>query len=199
MAIRSLVALVSALGLSASAFAADLYPWRNHQAPFDFVFGNEIDMHQQTRQTRDGSLFGFFYVRYTGAVTKDRYRVATHADCNMHPDCTAGWTLNGKPASAVFLYHAAPDHPIYLVNRQDIPQPGAHSHFHPIGMHPSQGQTVSGYLLQLAAVDRFCFVHHDAQAAAPQKTCREAGGIAVEPGTDIATHLNIVTSPPPGM
>ena len=72
----------AALALSAfgSAAAADLYPWRNHDAPFAFVFGNEIDTHQQTRQTRDGGLFGFFYVRFTGMLTKDHYPVATHVD-----------------------------------------------------------------------------------------------------------------------
>jgi len=93
----------AALALSAfgSAAAADLYPWRNHEAPFSFVFGNEIDTHQQTRLTRDGSLFGFFYVRFTGVQTKDHYAVATHVDCNTVADCTVGWTLSGKPISAV--------------------------------------------------------------------------------------------------
>ena len=55
-----------------AANAADLYPWRNHAAPFNFLFQNEIDGHQQTRQTRDRNLFGFFYVEFTGVVTKDQ-------------------------------------------------------------------------------------------------------------------------------
>ena len=125
--------LTAALCLSTGAFAADFYPWRNHEAPFDFVFGNDIDTHQQTRQARDGSLFGFFYVAFTGVVTKDRYPVATHVDCNSNPGCTVGWTLSGKPMSATFLYQVMHDHPVFLVSRQDIPQPGAHSHFHWLG------------------------------------------------------------------
>jgi hypothetical protein len=90
---------VLSLPLAAGAAAADLYPWRDHEAPFSFVFGNEIDSHQQTRQGRDGSLFGFFYVRHTGVVTRDHYPVATHADCSMVRDCTVGWTLQGMSAS----------------------------------------------------------------------------------------------------
>lgn len=55
---------------------------------------------------------------------------------------------------------------------------------------------VPGYLLQLTVVDTFCFIHEMAEAAAARKskTCRVNGGIAVNLGTDIATHLNFVTS-----
>jgi hypothetical protein len=179
-------------------FATDLYPWRNHAAPFGFVFGNDIDTHQQTRRTRDGSLFGFFYVRFTGVATRDRYAVATHVDCNANPDCTVGWTLAGKPLTATFLYQVEPDHPVFLVARPDIPQPGAFAHFHWLGSLPSSG-AASGYLLQLTAVDRFCFIHHGAEDATSSASCRENGGVNVDPGIDIATHLNIVTSAPPGL
>jgi hypothetical protein len=51
--------------------AARYLPWRNNAAPFNFLFGNEIDTHQQSRLTRDGNLFGFFYIEFTGVVTKD--------------------------------------------------------------------------------------------------------------------------------
>ena len=192
--------LSAALALSASAQATDLYPWRQHEAPFTFVFGNDFDTHQQTRRTRDGSLFGFLYVRVTGVTTKDRYPVATHVDCAMQPDCTVGWTIQGKPLQATFLYQAMGDHPVFLVNRADITQPGSPSHFHWLGsVMPMPRQTVSGYLLQLTATDRFCFVHHGAEAASSARSCRDNGGVQVDPGTDIATHLNIVTSAPPGM
>jgi hypothetical protein len=60
-------------------------------------------------------------------------------------------------------------------------------------------QTVNGYLLQLTAVDKFCFIHHGEQAATSSATCSANGGVNVDPGTDIATHLNIVASAPPGM
>ena len=182
------------------ATAADLYPWRNHAAPFNFLFGNEIDGHQQTRQTQDGTLFGFFYIQFTGVVTKDRYRVATHVDCNAPTSgCTVGWTLHGEAVPATFLYQVDDDHPVFLVGRADIPQPGAFSHFHWLGSMPAVGAVANGYLLQLTAADRFCFIHHGAESATGAKTCRDNGGLRVERGADIATHLNIVTNAPPGL
>lgn len=184
--------LLSGSGVAA---ATDLYPWRNHAAPFNFLFGNEIDTHQQTRQTQDRNLFGFFYIQFTGVITRDLYRVATHVDCNT-TDCTVGWTLNGRPARATFLYQVDHDHPVFLVKRADIPQPGAFAHFHWLGNMPAQDATADGYLLQLTAVDKFCFIHHDAAGATSAKTCRGNGGVKVDLGTDIATHLNIVTSAP---
>ena len=184
--------------LTNAAAAADLYPWLDHAAPFKFLFGNDIDTHQQTRQSRNGSLFGFFYVRFTGVVTRDKYEVATHVDCNTVPDCTVGWTLTGKSAQGTYLYQIGEDHPVFLVARPDIPQPGAYAHFHWLG-GLLFGQAVPGYLLQLTAVDRFCFIHHGASDATPARTCRDNGGVNVDPGIDIATHLNIVTSRPPGL
>ena len=175
--------------------ATDLYPWRNHAAPFNFLFGNEIDTHQQTRQTQERNLFGFFYIQFTGVITRDLYRVATHVDCST-TDCTVGWTLNGRPVRATFLYQVEHDHPVFLVNRADIPQPGAFAHFHWLGGMPAQDATADGYLLQLTAVDKFCFIHHGAAGATGAKTCRGNGGVKVDLGTDIATHLNIVTSAP---
>ena len=184
--------------LTSAAAATDLYPWRNHASPFGFVFGNEIDGHQQTRQARDGSLFGFFYVRFTGVVTRDRYPVASHVDCNAYPDCTVGWTLNGKPTQATYLYQVGHEHPVFLVSRPDLPQPGAHAHFHWLGQLAFT-QAQPGYLLQLTAVDRFCFIHHGAEGATPDRTCRDNGGINVDAGIDMATHLNIVASRPPNL
>ena len=178
------------------AAATDLYPWRNHAAPFNFLFGNDIDTHQQTRQTKDRNLFGFFYVQFTGVVTKDRYRVATHVNCNATSECTVGWTLNGRLVSATFLYQVEHDHPVFLINRADIPEPGAFAHFHWLGSMPALGATADGYLLQLTGVDRFCFIHHGAAGATSAKTCRGNGGVKVDLGTDIATHVNIVTSAP---
>lgn len=201
---KLLSALLASLTVSVmstgAAVAADLYPWRNHAAPFDFLFGNDIDTHQQTRRMRDGSLYGFFYVRYTGVVTRDDQPVATHADCGAVADCTVGWALSGRLASAALLYQVMHDHPVFLVNRQDIPLPGGHTHFHWLGSAmPAQRATVAGYLLQLTAMDSFCFVHHAAEMAKSSKTCRDNGGSSVSLGSDNATHLNIVTGAPPGM
>jgi hypothetical protein len=190
--------LAAGLLVAGAALATDFYPWRNHAPPFNFQFGNEIDTHQQTRAVGGGGLFGFFYVRFTGVVTKDRYSVATHVDCNAFTDCTVGWTLHGARSNAIFLYDVPTDHPVFLVARPDIPQPGAFAHFHWLGNLPSTGMTTSGYLLQLTAVERFCFIHHGADAATGDRSCRENGGVNVDPGIDIATHLNIVTSRPPG-
>jgi hypothetical protein len=201
---KLLPALLASLSVNmmaaAASDAADLYPWRNHAAPFEFLFGNDIDTHQQTRRMRDGSLYGFFYVRHTGVVTKDGQAVATHADCSAVTDCTVGWALAGKPTNAALLYEVMHDHPVFLVSRQDIPQPGGYTHFHWLGAAmPAQRATAAGYLLQLTAADSFCFIHHEAEMARSNKTCRENGGIGVTLGSDNATHLNIVTGAPPGM
>jgi hypothetical protein len=59
--------------------------------------------------------------------------------------------------------------------------------------------SVPGYLLQLTASNRFCFIHHGAEAASGAMTCRDNGGVQVERGVDTATHLNIVTNDPAGM
>ena len=64
---------------------------------------------------------------------------------------------------------------------------------------PVPRQTVDGYLLQLTAVDHFCFIHHGPEAASGTRSCRDNGGVPVDPGADIATHLNVVASPPPGL
>jgi hypothetical protein len=64
---------------------------------------------------------------------------ATHGDCNATPDCTVGWTLNGSPIRATFLHQVEHDHPVFLVNRPYIPQPGPFSHFHWLGSMPAPG------------------------------------------------------------
>lgn len=189
----SVVAVAIAAATMAGESRAAGYPWKDHAAPYDFVFGNEIDTHQQTRTTRTGGLSGFFYVHYTGATTADGLPVADHDDCSMVA-CDVGWLIRGVPAPAAFLYHAEHDHPVWLVDRRDIPQPGAFAHFHWLGEMPtSAGEVKDGYLLELQAVASFCFIHH---AEAETGTCDERGGVAVRPGIDIATHVNIVTSTP---
>ncbi len=175
----------------------DVYPWNNHAAPYSFLFGNAIDTTQQTEQLPDGSLSGFLYISYTGVVTKDNYPVATHVDCTTTTSCTVGWTLTGQPRTGAFLYQVDSDHPVFQVNRLDIPEPGAYAHFHWLNYAdtmPPFNVSVPGYLLQLSAVDTFCFIHTGADAARKSKTCRANGGIVVTNGIDIATHLNIVTS-----
>jgi len=60
-------------------------------------------------------------------------------------------------------------------------------------------QMVDGYLLELTAMNSFCFIHHDVGMAMGAKSCRENGGVKVDRGVDVATHLNIVTNDPNGM
>jgi hypothetical protein len=174
-----------------SAHATDLFTWNDHAAPFPFRFGNDLDTHALTRVTKDGNLFGLLYIQFTGTTTKDGYRVASHADCSTSR-CTVGWTLNGKSLTATLLSDAMDDHPLFTVNRGDIPEPGAFVHFHWLGALPAEGQQANGYVLELVAVDRFCFIHHDAANATSAKTCRDDGGVKVEIGVDVASHLNIV-------
>jgi len=49
--------------------------------------------------------------------------------------------------------------------------------------------------LQLTAMNRFCFVHHEAGMASTAASCRDNGGIAIDRGIDTASHLNIATAP----
>lgn len=191
-----LIGAALALSITSAALAAEMLPWRQHQAPWSFLFGNDIDMHQQTKLAGDGGLSGYFYIRYTGVVTQDGLRVAVHADCNMTPDCTVGWTMNGKPASATLVLQPMHDLPVFLIPRADIAQPGAYSHFHWTGMGMPVPGLVPGYLLELNAVNRFCFIHHGAEAATSAASCRDNGGVAIERGTDMATHLNLITIDP---
>ena len=194
------LAAVALLLAPVSATADDnRYPWNDHAAPYSFLFGNDIDTHQQTQKLSDGSLTGFFYISYTGVATADDYPVATHVDCTTTTSCTVGWRLRGKALAGEFLYQVGSDHPVFLVNRADIPDPGAYAHFHWLDYAdtlPPVGVSVPGYLLQLRAVGTFCFIHSGADAASKNKTCRDNGGVAVKNGIDIATHVNIVTSYP---
>lgn len=189
-----------ALGLCVlgnSAVAGGAIAWNGHKAPLTFLFGNDFDTHQQSQLRDNGDLVGALYIHYNGLVTADGLRVASHANCNDVSDCTAGWTMLGKPREASFLYHAMDDHPVFLIDRSEIPQPGAYAHFHRVAA--DEHSSGAGFMLQLFALQRFCFLHHDSSAAEPGKTCLENGGVAVSPGIDLATHVNIVTSVPSDM
>ena len=114
------------------------------------------------------------------------------------------------PADAKFLYHEGvndDDHPVWMVNRVDIPQPGSYTHFHWITTTSSDqrsgsvssacdknsasqfetqspsavNETCPGWFLQIRAIKKFAFQH---------------GGeiVPVIPGFDNSTHLNLVTN-----
>ena len=160
--------------------------WRDHQAPYDFTFGNHIDTHQQAKVVHGDELRGVLYVEFTGEYTDDGYPIAKHTDCNDSlADCTVGWRWNGVPGSATFVYNEMGDHPLWLVDRDQIPQPGGYSHFHWLdaptkAMDLVEGMTYEGYFLELRAKDTFAFKNGDDL-------------VIVRPGIDLATHLNLVT------
>lgn len=205
------------ISLAMPVFAADF-----HSPPNDFYFGNHIDTHQENRlkTDKDGnpiSMKGSFYIIFTG-TTDDAsgLPIARHPrgfeqgeDCNDKvTGCVVGWTMNGVPGEAKFLFHSGingNDHPVWMVNRVDIPQPGSFTHFHwisadstdpraPLGV-PDQcnadtaGQLEDmaedvicpGWFFEIRAVRFFAFDH---------------GGeiVPVRPGLDNATHLNLVTN-----
>jgi hypothetical protein len=193
----------------------------SHDRPFDFLFDNHIDTHQQTKLRVKGgkpvSLFGFFYIFFTGEIDKaSGLPVAQHPDgspgevCGVDIDCVVGWTMRGKPGKAKFLYHSGVngnDHPVWMVNRTKIPQPGSWTHFHWIGQLSSDprkkyvsdacdkenasdletespsavNEICPGWFLQIRAVRSFAFEH---------------GGeiIPIRPGIDNKSHLNLVTN-----
>ena len=130
-----------------------------HKAPFDFLFGNHIDTHQENNLSvnkdtgEPESLLGKFYIIFTGDIdAASGLPIARHPrgagehneECGVDPiDCVVGWEMRGVPGAAKFVSHAGvngDDHPVWLVNRAEeplapapgmvIPQPGYYSHFH---------------------------------------------------------------------
>lgn len=114
--------LISLFGLlvTGSVFAAG-YAWRDHAAPYNFLFGNHIDTHQQSKVLRNGQLNGFLYIVYTGEEM-DGVPAAMHGDCTMQPEaCAVGWMLQGVPVQATLLDKPEGDHPQWCINKQDMP------------------------------------------------------------------------------
>ncbi len=177
------------------AKATDFTAWNDHAPPYSFRFDNELDEHQSSRLTADGILVGFLYIQFTGTRTQDGYRIATHAPCETSR-CSVGWTFTARRRSAVLTDDDRSDYPLFFMDRAEIVQPGAFNHFHWTGTLPVVGERTRGYLLQLVAADRFCFVPNAAQAATSSKTCSDNDGIALDLGVDMASHLNIVPAAP---
>lgn len=179
-----LTALLLSLAMAATAFAAASYPWNGHAAPYDYLFGNHIDTHQQSKLNDRDQLGGFFYIKFTGNENEE-YGVpeAEHGDCDAAAtDCIVGWKLKGIRAQATLLDKPEMGHPIWCINSQDLPSSPGYSHFHWEGApeHAGMltvGNTYDGYLLKLTAVDRFFFKHH--------------GGLLVRQGIDTQTHANV--------
>jgi hypothetical protein len=191
-----------------------------HGKPYDFFFGNHIDTHQETKlKNKKGeldSLNGFLYVIDTGDTTHDGLPIYRHPrganegeECGVNVDCEVGWKIRAVPGEAKFLYHSGVngnDHPVWMVNRVDIPQPGSFTHFHwvtPSGSDPraddetfpeecdvemagqledkAENVTCPGWFLEIKAQMDFAFEHGNEV-------------VPVRNGDDNATHLNLVTN-----
>ena len=155
---RTLIAVLASLGLIATGSIAKAGN-DFHDPPFDFLFGNHIDTHQETNMKLDkdtgnaDNLFGKFYIIFTGEIDEaSGLPIAHHPRglsddhderCGVTVDCVTGWEMRGVPGAAKFLYHSGVngnDHPVWMVNRAEedsaptsgmvIPQPGSYTHFH---------------------------------------------------------------------
>lgn len=181
-----LLALTAAIVLAtaATAFATDSYPWRDHAAPFDYEFQNHIDTHQQSL-TKRGMLQGFFYITLSGDTDPSTgLPIATHGNCATSGGCSVGWVWHGVPATATLIEHGHGGHPTWCVDASDVPRARGYSHFHWDGAPEhaggfDPGDTATGWLLRLTAIDSFLFEHH--------------GGFAITPGIDAESHANVVT------
>ena len=150
-----------AMPLGAQVYAdesdGDFYPWRNHQAPFEFTFGNMIDTHQQSSFDKNGVLHGFIYIRIIG-VAEDGIPIAEKANCEENAEgCVVGWVIKAVPVSAE-LVNKGPR--VWLMDPEDLPQEPGYTHFHwletPPKPHGLNTETVyEGYLMKRMAARTF--------------------------------------------
>jgi hypothetical protein len=167
---KTRVAMISAAGLAFSLLAAPVVgdEWEDERedeaSPFGFLFGNHIDTHQATKLGSDGELSGAFFIIFTGEVDPaSGLPVARHPrgamhneECGFDVDCVTGWRLRAKPGEAKFLFHSGVngnDHPVWGVNRVDIPQPGSFTHFHWIGADSTDPRAEAGDVPPACDVD----------------------------------------------
>ena len=186
MSTRKLMTLAATLAfivlLPATVGAAG-YEWRDHRAPFDFTFGNHIDTHQQSMTAGNGGLTGFLYITPGNETTDDGTPIAMHGDCSQNPTgCTVGWILHGLVTEAQYCGHVPGEHPAWAIPADDMPRQRGYTHFHWLNETPHHdglavGDTYSGRILKLTAVETFVFGHH--------------GEFLVEPGIDFETHANV--------
>jgi hypothetical protein len=223
---KKLIFLLFSLSFSFIFFDSARQAYAFSDPPFDFLFGNHIDTHQETRLNNKGELDGFFYIIFTGdtdgasglPIARHPRGASQNEECDVDAIvCVAGWHISGKLGEAVFLFHNGvngDDHPVWLVNRVNIPQPGSYTHFHWItndeeaptqttdpradieGSIPDECNQQNGGQLETAgAADEICpgwFL----EIRAVRSFAFDHGGeiIPVYAGDDNATHLNLVTN-----
>lgn len=185
----------------------------------DFIFGNHIDTHQSTILKAEGGepirLNGDFLIIFTGETDQvSGLPIARHpkgadqdGQCGDDIECEVGWDIKAVPGEAKFVLHTGvngKDHPVWLVNRTQIPQPGSYTHFHWITYssndprrnavppacdaqsagdleNVAEGVTCPGWFMQITAVQSFAFQHGNEI-------------VPVNRGVDNATHLNLLTN-----
>ena len=142
------------------------YPWQEHAAPFDFMFNNMIDTHQQTRESANGVLHGFIYIHIID-VAEDGIPIAEKANCAAYPDeCVIGWVVKGIPYSAT-LVNKGPR--IWQIEPADLPQEPGYTHFHWLGnpLKPHglvmNTKVYNGYLLKRVAATTFYWLGGNGQ------------------------------------
>lgn len=130
---------VYGVAVSADDDAETARLWTNHAPPFNFLFGNHIDTHQETRLWRrnrpllgieKGDLTGWFYVTPSDGngdgiqdTTDTGIPIFRHCmnEADYAAGCVAGWFMKAKPCidevdgcRAMFVYHFK-DHPVWLL------------------------------------------------------------------------------------
>ena len=138
MTTRAIFSLVvfALSGTAANAGPGTVYPGDSfHAAPYDFLFGNHMDTHQQLRLTTTAggepkTLRGSFYIIFTddqgvslGIDPVSGLRIARHPRglvleddgvtikydeaCGISPNivCVVGWRMRGLPGAAKFISH----------------------------------------------------------------------------------------------
>lgn len=157
--------LLLVVGISSVMAAEGEYPWQNHAPPYDFLFGNMIDSHQQTRLSKKDTIKGFIYIHYTGEYTEEGYPIAQKAQCPKEP-CNVGWSVKGVKIDATLV---CLNPRTWLVDAGDLPREKGYTHFHwlgpphsPHGHGPGEiteglivGQTYPGYLMKRVATSAF--------------------------------------------
>lgn len=182
---RIVVVSASLLMVIAAAATASAkgYEWRDNAAPYDFLFDNHIDTHQQSLPADGAQLQGFLYITPSGTETDDGTPIVMHGDCSADPEaCSVGWILKGLAYDAEYCGHISGEHPAWAIDPDAMPKQRGYTHFHWLNETEHHdgldvGTTYDGYLLRLTATDTFVFDHH--------------GEFLVTPGIDFDTHANV--------